>query len=110
MRINDMGLYRLYRRIPDVKHEFRWKAPARPLTERERRIEVLARFPINEMGIYLMLKDFEKKSRMQKKAEQEEMRRLQAEGLSIMKIADILNCDPKLVQRRLASVWRDDEK
>ena len=60
MRINDMGIYRLYRRLPDVKHEFRWKYTP-PKADRERIRDSLKEFPIEEMGCYLALENFNRK-------------------------------------------------
>lgn len=51
MRINDMGLYKAWKRMPEMRHEFRWKRTVVVDTAAQRR-KVLGALPIKEMGVY----------------------------------------------------------
>lgn len=51
MPINEMGLYKAWKRMPEMHHEFRWKRTVVVDTAAQRR-KVLGAFPIKEMGVY----------------------------------------------------------
>ena len=102
--INEMGLYKVYRRLPTCDHRFRWIGRAMTAEERfeaDRKEKLLNR-SINEMGIYAALKNYGKKWAY----EQRQIRQMRGAGATIEQIALEMETSEKVIRCRLAGGWK----
>lgn len=95
MPIDEMGLYKAWKRIPEMRHEFRWKRTVLVDTAAQRR-KVLGAFPIKEMGVYKLWarlagerSDYEcHRSRPQRRDVALKTIEMQSNGMSIVEISE----------------------
>ena len=110
MRINDMGLYKAWKRMPEMRHEFRWKRTVVVDTAAQRR-RVLKDLPIVEMGVYKALvligSKFDYTDEEKLKVDAEKLNRilkiqeLREKGVSVKAIAEEVGYTVMTVRKKI---------